>query len=482
MRKFVIFLLLLAVLMLVAACGPNDGDENSTTPAGSNTDNGTETQPLWANLPDIKLSGYEFRIFEATPSSVTGIDTPQGDVATMTGDIINDAIYNRNRQVEERFDVAISTQQFESSSAVAKVIQNSVSSGDDVCALALTDPARMVTLSLSGYLYNLWDIEYLDLTQPWYSQQQVNDFTIYDKLYLLMGDFAYSTYLFGAALVYNVDLADELSLPDLYEIVKTNQWTLDKMYEVTENVPDDLNGDGKFVEDDDRFAFAIRNTNNLMNFQYCSGLSIVKFNKATNNYELDFNAEKMQTVLEKVNALFAKNRTIVAENYIDLFNSGRLLMRTTYIGGLFEHHSINDNFRPIPYPKFDTQQEKYLSMMTASVLVMGMPKSVQDTSSAGLILEAMSEKSYGELKEGVYEQVLSYQTMRDEKSLEMLRLIGDGLIIDFGYLTDTGSIVRYIIGDCVASGSTSVASYYASKEKSLKTFYDRLFDTYSKLS
>lgn len=362
------------------------------------------------------------------------------------------------------------------------VIQNSVSSGDDVCALALTDPARMVTLSLSGYLYNLRDIEYLDLSQPWYSQQQVNDFTVYDKLYLLMGDFAYATYLFGAALVYNVDLAAGLNLPDIYEIVKANEWTLDKMYELTENVPADLNGDGKFAEDDDRFAFAIRNTNNLMNFQYCSGLSIVKFNKATDTYELNFNAEKMQTVLEKVNALFAKNRTIVANDYIALFNSGRLLMRTTYIVGLFEHYSMADDFMPIPYPKFDAGQEKYLSMMTASVLVMGMPKSVQDTSSAGLVLEAMSEKSYGELKEGVYEQVLSYQTMRDEKLLEMLRLIGDGLVIDFGYLTDTGSIIRFIIGDLVASGSSSVVSYYASKEDSLRTFYDKLFGAYSKLS
>ena len=157
-------------------------------------------------------------------------------------------------------------------------------------------------------------------------------------------------------------------------------------------------------------------------------------------------------------------------------------MRTSYLGAMFEHRDMKDDFMPIPYPKYDETQDKYYSMMTASCLVMSIPKSVKDTASAGLITEAMSECSAGDLKEAVYDRLLSYQTMRDEKSLEMLKLITDGLIIDYGYLTDTKKNIRFIVGDVVGDHKGNLSSVYAAQQPVVEAFYADLIKSYETLN
>ena len=277
-------------------------------------------------------------------------------------------------------------------------------------------------------------------------------------------------------------MGTDIGLPDMHAHVMEGGWTLDSMYSLTENAAADLNGDGNFTEENDRFGFAIRATSNLMNFQFCAGERFIEYDSATGTFVDIFDLETMQTIVDKVYAIYNDNhRTILAKDYIGLFNSGRLLLRTTYIGAMFEHQDMEDDFIPVPYPKLDETQEKYHSMMTASVVLMGMPKTLVNKDGAGLIVEALSEYSAGELQDTVYEKVLSYQTMRNEGSLEVLQLLKNGLLIDFGYLTDTASHLRFIVGDVVGSGSTALASRYESKKKVVNKYYENLIGDFKAL-
>ena len=178
------------------------------------------------------------------------------------------------------------------------------------------------------------------------------------------------------------------------------------------------------------------------------------------------------------------SRGIDAKDYTKLFNDRRVLLRSAYVGSCINHQEMEDTFTPIPYPKFDTEQAEYLSMMTGSVQEIGIPTTVQNPAAVGLVVEAMSEHSAGDLNDAVYEKVLSYQTMRSEDAMEILKIIHESLIVDFGYLTATGNAdkMKWIVGDLVVGQkSTDVASHYAKYENALESFYADMLEDFRAL-
>ncbi|MBQ8402090.1 MAG: hypothetical protein IJX14_09185 [Clostridia bacterium] len=483
-QKAILSLLLAGTILFTVSCSSSDttGETNPADPqAGEIITEAVETEPeyiMWEHLPEETLDGFTFQIIESQPDAITGAIYVHGNAEEQTGEAINDAIYNRNRAVEERFDVVITTEV--NSGKAANVLQKAVTAGDNTYALGMDTPGNMYGMMMKNSLLNLMHVEHMDMTRPWYNQKQVENFTIQDKLYIFMGDFAYSTLMFGGCLVYNLDIAEENGLPDIYETVVNGEWTLDTMHEHTAGAAQDLNGDGMMLEDDDQFVFAIRNSGNMMNFMFCCDANFMKYDAQAGIFLNTFDVEKVQTIVEKTyNIFYDENRGIVAKDYEKLFNDGRLLMRTAYIGGCINHQDMEDNFTPIPNPKFDAAQESYLSMMTGSVLSMGIPNTVSNPSAVGLVIEAMSEHSAGELNEAVYDRVLSYQTMRTEQAMEILQIIHKSLIVDFGYLTATGSAdkLKWVVGDLVVTKkSTDVASHYAKYENALENFFTTLLD------
>ncbi|MBO4932364.1 MAG: hypothetical protein J6I42_09295 [Clostridia bacterium] len=492
-----ILALLLALLMAASAVGcasdnTADGASDTTASAADNTaleeTDPVETEPeyvMWENLPAATLDGFEFKIVEYTPGKDTGATILHGDAEELTGEVINDAIYNRNRAVEERFDVKITTQG-EAWGGAAAIVQKNANAGDDEYSMAMDAPSTMVTASLQNTLLNLYSVPNMNLENPWYNQKQIEGFTVRDKLYYWLGDISYSTLMFGACMIYNVDLAARYDLPYIYDLIMEGEWTIDKMYEITETIPADLNGDGKFTEGEDQFAYACSDSGNLMNFQFSSGENFIKYDKQLDAFVDTYNVERMQSIVEKMYSFFYdKNRGLDADDYTALFNDCRLLLRSAYVGSCVNHQEMEDAFTPVPYPKYDTNQAEYLSMMTGSVQVMGIPITVGNPEAVGLIVEALSEHSAGDLNDAVYEKVLSYQTMRSADASEILKVIHESLIVDYGYLNTTGGAdgMKWTVGRLVVEQkSTDVASYYAKLQKTLAKFYETYLKNYDKLN
>ncbi len=480
-----LFLVLLLLAQLIA-CG--NAESTTETAIETHTETVTETEPayvMWQNLPNTTLNGYDFKILEYMPVADTGATMLHGDALEVTGEAINDAIYNRNREVEERFDVTISTEGVDWG-RVASNLEKAVSAGDDTYSIGMGTPSGMVSLMLKNALLNLYKVENMNLSNPWYTQKQVESFTIQDKLFIFMGDISYSTLMFGACMIYNVDMAERIGLPYIYDVVTSGEWTIDKMYEMTEGVAQDLNGDGEFKETDDQFAYTCQPSANMMNFMFSSDANFIRYDDQTDTFVNSFDLDKVQTIVEKMYKNFHdSNRGLEAKDYTTLFNDCRVLIRSAYVGSCINHQIMEDTFTPIPYPKYDTVQAEYLSMMTGSVQTMGIPTTVSDTVAVGLVVEAMSEHSAGELNDAVYEKVLSYQTMRSEDALEILHIIHDSLIVDFGYLTaSSGNAdkMKWVVGDLVVGKkSTDLASHYAKLKPGLEDFYEKLLVDFTAL-
>ena len=98
--------LLLAVLMLsgmLAACGEAEAPQTkpAETTAEPVTADETTEAVLSDGLPDTDMDGFVFSVYNNSKEKMTWTNTTL-DVEQMDGDVLNDAIYLRNRTMEER--------------------------------------------------------------------------------------------------------------------------------------------------------------------------------------------------------------------------------------------------------------------------------------------------------------------------------------------------------------------------------------------
>ncbi|MBO5256955.1 MAG: hypothetical protein J6C42_05590 [Clostridia bacterium] len=137
---------LLAALMLAptfTACSESTTNSDSTAettadasaPSAEAETVPEETEPedpraaISDDLPDIKFDGQNFRVLTTEGGAIYGFDYSTEIIAEeLNGDACNDAVYNRNLNVETRFDTKITCQMNTSPSTYIKTL---VQSGTD---------------------------------------------------------------------------------------------------------------------------------------------------------------------------------------------------------------------------------------------------------------------------------------------------------------------------------------------------------------
>ena len=115
MNKKFTALTLLAALLLSVSCGSQGGSQNETTTGGETTPADTTAEPE-ITIPDYKLDlgGADFTIlyYDAVEACGWSSSIPcDVDTEETNGDLLNDAVYDRNRRVEEMYKLKIKTQQ-----------------------------------------------------------------------------------------------------------------------------------------------------------------------------------------------------------------------------------------------------------------------------------------------------------------------------------------------------------------------------------
>lgn len=105
-KRCIALLLCLIMSGLLPSCG-----STSTTGQETTADPGTTTEPAETEetdgLPDVDMDGFELSIYHFDESWLTWAKT-QLEAESENGDLVNDAIYKRNRGIEERFNCTLS--------------------------------------------------------------------------------------------------------------------------------------------------------------------------------------------------------------------------------------------------------------------------------------------------------------------------------------------------------------------------------------
>ena len=244
--------LLLALLILLSSCSeavPQEPEQTDTPVTENQTVTPETAAPLTElekrasvkdTLPEKDYGGTEFRI-----------STKQGtlyeiDAEELTGDLLNDALYDRNLRIEDRFNVRIVPVITEAGDGMTQVnnVRQSIISADNTFDLAATYVFTTGSIITDGYYRNWLNLDYNDFSKPWWIHGINDNFRVGDAVYAVVGDMCLSTLKLTYGLFYNRTRGEDYGLNvSLYDTVLSGNWVLDDFLSAVSEVYEDTNGD-----------------------------------------------------------------------------------------------------------------------------------------------------------------------------------------------------------------------------------------------
>ena len=483
-----LFSLILAALIFTTGCSTHSQLEeqtNSSSPetSGEMIQDAEETAESETEIPDdlpeTDLGGTDVHIMIRTEFAYEF-------VTEGTAEVVDAALNKRELEIEDRFGVNIEYAQVNGNwgnkDNFHKHLENSVVAGTRDYDLVGGAENQLSTYAPEGLFNNLYDIENLNLTKPWWSQLFVENITYDNKLFLITGDIALTALDNMYVLFFNKQLAESYNMESPYDLVHEGKWTHDTMTSLITSlgVTKDVNGDGNMTEDD-QYGWL---SSQLMTCGFVSSynMPITEFDEEGKPYMTFFN-ESMVDKLDKLSAFIHNSGDVffvpngsteeTTANLNKIFTTGHALFMTQSLGQVALLRELEFDFGILPFPKYDELQDMYTTHMLETLTVFGVPSVVNDSSVSGLILEAMAAEGYKTVIPAYYDIALSHKYNRDQESEKMLDIIREGRYFNFGhYYTISLNGILTDMFTIFVNGENYVSAYKARQKQ-----YTRLLET-----
>ncbi len=404
------------------------------------------------------------------------------------GNLIADAKFNRNKTVEDRFNFEIVIAYEGSYKDVSAWVSKNVLSGVDEFDLFNSHTASAGALVLKNVFLNWYDIPNVDFSKPWWSASCANELTYDGKCILAVSDFNYTAISGSYCLIFNKNLANSYDMGNLYEVVMNGDWTYDYFHSLIKDVYMDSDGDGDKsegdfygYEQDHHFGCAISSWLWAFDNPICAkdadGIPVIavktdKVNGIVNAiYDLCYNTRGCYYVADNEkspNTLFYAKKAI--------FTMATIGTPTTETLRNFE-----DEYGVLPLPKWDENQTDYHTMSSGDHLCLAVPKTVKDTEFVGTCIEALSAESYKQVIPTLYEIALKTRYLRDSESKQVLDLLINGRVYDFGYIYGGFETFGFMLSDMMSNGNSNFESYYNKKYSGAKYHIKTITRIFDKL-
>ncbi len=477
--------LLLLGAMALSACG--DTTSGTTDTGAANTDSVVTEEPSEAdlrkaipdNLPEKDMGGYEFRVWTRTRGDFVedvGFDTEE------TGEVVDDAIYNRNRTVEERFNIDLIQHLIPDDSGASAEIVKGITSGEDTHDVAMGQVTVIPKLGTEGYFLDWYtDLPYVNLKAPWYIGNAAEALSVAGHAYAMIGEFNLDVLRFTYCMFFNKEIAANHDLENLYDVVSEGRWTHDYLRKLSAEIYTDLNGDGQKSEDD-LLCISGDPYSAVVTYQYAYGNPTYTLDK-DGIPQLTLDTAKAHDIVEKLNDLYWVTPGGYTQGWgtgSTAWWNGNLLFYTGLFSSANGYRELEYDFGIIPYPKYDEAQTQYYTMSDGAHGVMTVPITVQNTEYCSIIIEALNAETYKQVIPAYYDVSLKVKAARDDESVKALDLLMESRVFDFGYVYNTGAIA-FTIQDLVSKNSNKSESMYASKMKAALKEYEKIVEAYLEL-
>lgn len=486
--------LILAALLLASSfvsCSEKQNDGAETQPADDTSADTSaaadETAPEEVET-DSNVRLWEGKTFDGYQVNIIGRQSETYSIdfyaEEITGEIVNDAVYNRNIKVEDELDVDLEyIPSAANETEFNQDVANSVRAADGAYDLVSSYAYFGVTLSLENVLYNLHNVPNVTLSNSWYNQSFVNEMTMFDQLYFVVGDLTLTATDRMMITFFNKDLAGNYYTgTDFYDLVYEGGWTIDYMNELVAETWTDENGNGK-RDGWDTYGFAV-NTGSVPTDGLMSALRVrVAVKNAEGVPEITVYTDHTNSAFEKLQKLYF-NTTGTGLN----MDQGKTFMeeRAIFVMGCasFAKTSLRD-FEPdygvLPLPKYDEAQDGYYTTAQDAYNIVSIPTTCQNFEAVGAALDYLSCLSAESVYPAYFENTFEKQYMRSEQDSVMFDFIRQGLEFNIGVVySNCIANPQWIYRDTLTKNG-NLTSAYKSKSKVYERSLSKFLETLEEL-
>ena len=436
---------------------PDDGQKSEDADLVSQ-----ETTEVPDNLPEMDFGGYGFRIYVRDEMQY-GEDFIAEEE---NGEPINDAVYARNKKIEERFGIGIKTILFDSGDTLAYGVQNSVRAGsDDFDIIAMHGAGAFLFAANNLSLDWFENMPYIDFDAPWWPDDITKNLSAFGRLYCMTGDISHLGLSCTGALLFNKYLFESLGIEYPYNDVIGGSWTLDKFMSIVRQGSGDLNGDGIISPESDRYGFEISSEWAYpINVLYCGGDRVITIG--------DDGVPELTVYTPRTIDIFGKFAEIVngGATYIgngvsgpsvNMFEDGRALFYSSSLKAVISLRAMEQEIGVLPVPKYNESTPKYYANVDAGQNVIAIPATSTDNERTSIIVEALCAEGHRTVMPALYELSLKTKFARDDESAEMMDYIKDGRVYDYGYFNSSVSgWMAYTGRTLLVENDFNFASFY----------------------
>lgn len=497
MRPCRVLSALLAVLLLAGsqvACGEPQASPPETTALPRISEEETETTATDSLPDDLDFGGEKVVILSRYLEGWTS-----GEIAVkeLINEPVNDAIYERNKAVEDRLKVELVSIEEDNANpgVVVEKVDRAVKSGTHEYDILAAACYTALASTLNGNYVNLRGehTEYLDLEQAYWSQGLNEVVEFGGAQFAITGEALITLYRMAFVTCFNQTLFDNIHQPYLYEYVDKGTWTLDTQIGLVPLFHQD-NGSS---EEGDVYGFASGTVASIDPYWSSCKVDILRKNEL-GEYELILDNDRIHGVAEKVLHLFhntgGASRIFMTHGYggehddiRDLFSEGRCAMATLHVMKLESApmRGMKDTYGIVPMPKYDTSQGEYRTLLHDQFTVFCIPTTVRGERLSRMcaVLEAMASCSNQLVKPAYYETTLRTKLAQDIKSAEMMELIIRNVYIDAGIIY-TGYLPGFqgSLRELVNSKKNNAVSRFAALSKQTRRKLEDINKKLTKLS
>ena len=502
-KRIFCLLLLLCMLLPTAVACKKDGAADETaastdaaTAGGSDVATESETKDKYDvhdALGEIDLGGREITVGTCADPWFTGEFTVEG----YTGEIVNDAVYTRNFNVENRLNIKLKNDVIEGNVyAPPDAVLKNVTTGLHVHDLLIAPVYTTIINTGKGCWKDLTQFSSLDLSQPYWSQWINEQLSVADHQFVASGAIALTFYRQTyVTLVNDTMLATKTDAPNLVEVVNDKKWTLEYQTTLAKQYHAD-DGDG-VKEMDDTYGFITASYNGVN--PYWSSCELPMLSKTQDGYyQYAMNKDRLSRATDQMIALFTDPATWCSDyraNFDEVsqkFAEGTALMATVMLSAVetAEVQNMANEYSILPIPKLDEDQDTYFSFVHDRFSVIAMPatSTATDADAFSVVMEALASESYRTVTQTYYEKALKGR-YANAASVKMLDMITQNVYFDAGVayvklIENMPQHVRNIVDSAVknGTGNTVSSSYNAEWEENCRTSIAELNDDLKKIT
>ncbi len=484
--RIISLFLALAAALSVVGCGQSGSPEADpgtqtaeTTPA--------ETVPEYV-YPDKDYGGYRFKVLNSVNYWGAHLEM---DFDSLSGDLLSDEIYNRNRRVEERFNIDFEFTQIDTNDkafdAMVSTAQNSILAGDEEWDVMFLSGYKTTPIISAGCLMDLSKVDGLNLDKPWYDHNVLDKVSLDGKIFFAIGAAQLMSYDMTEVIFFNRNMMDDHKLEYPYDLVRDGKWTIDRMKELAASVAS-LNGADSWKWDQNNatvYGISAHPTTTPNKMYLAMGADFTTVENGTYSFMKDSSAAL--NALEKVSMLLDTSAGVTLKasyndmsapegGYAYVFSVDRALFAMLALKSTSYLRDMKSDFGLLPYPKYDENQENYYCQVGISSLGLTIPVTSSDPERAAVIMDALNYDSYANVLSKYYDIMLSQKLLRDSESIEMLDIINQSRTTDLALLYSMMDDFVNTMNSKAFSGDTDYASSIASSRPAIENKFKTLLE------